>query len=227
MREPGERLRKARLAAGFKTLAEAARYLNMAQATYYTHEQATYRGDRKFNALQAEIYARKFKTTASWLLTGEGVDKRNNIFKVVATIGATELIDMHSIAATEEFEEIELPFGYNLSNVQAMLCNGHAFLPRVRDGEAVIFHRDNYTVDDVLNQEAIVGLDDGRVLLKTVKRGSAEGLYRLESHNFPTIEDIRINWVAALLAIIPPGQFKKIAFAPPFPAAAHSKAKTI
>jgi SOS-response transcriptional repressor LexA len=64
------RLKQARKAAGFKTLADAARHLGVKYPTYAGHENPNSPGT--FQTKAAELYARKFKVSLDWLLTGRG-----------------------------------------------------------------------------------------------------------------------------------------------------------
>ena len=57
--------------------------------------------------------------------------------------------------------------------------------------------------EDLLRKLCVVGLPDGRVLVKLVRRGSAPGLYHLESQTEGTIEDVPIDWAAEVKAIAP------------------------
>lgn len=64
---PNERLKQARIAAGYGTATDAAEALGVSRATYIGHEN----GLRGFRSEAAERYGRKFKVRAGWLLTGE------------------------------------------------------------------------------------------------------------------------------------------------------------
>jgi SOS-response transcriptional repressor LexA len=68
MVEPYERLVIARRAAGYKSAADAARALRVKEQTYYSHEN----GNSGLRPFVAEKYARKFKVSLEWLLTGRG-----------------------------------------------------------------------------------------------------------------------------------------------------------
>lgn len=68
MSDPAERLRIARLRAGYETAKEAAEALGFPVSTYLGHEN----GSRGYPAKKAEIYARKFKVREQWLLYGVG-----------------------------------------------------------------------------------------------------------------------------------------------------------
>lgn len=66
MSEISDRLIEARKKAGYETAADAARALGVRPPTYYAHENGTSGLRQKV----AEQYAKKFKTTAEWLLFG-------------------------------------------------------------------------------------------------------------------------------------------------------------
>lgn len=68
MSDRSTRLMQARQAAGFETVADAARYLGVKYPTYAGHEN----GSAGFRADSADLYARKFKVSLDWLLTGRG-----------------------------------------------------------------------------------------------------------------------------------------------------------
>lgn len=67
MTEMGDRLRKARMKAGYKSAAKAAAALGMPISTYSAHEN----GQNGFSAEWAQKYARRFGVTAAWLLVDE------------------------------------------------------------------------------------------------------------------------------------------------------------
>jgi transcriptional regulator with XRE-family HTH domain len=62
-----ERLKQARIAAGYATPTEAARAFGWAVSTYLGHEN----GDRNPSKVAAKRYANAFRTTAGYLLYGE------------------------------------------------------------------------------------------------------------------------------------------------------------
>jgi hypothetical protein len=68
MTDPAERLRIARLRAGYETGKDAAEALGFPVSTYLGHEN----GSRGYPAKKAAIYARKFKVREQWLLYGVG-----------------------------------------------------------------------------------------------------------------------------------------------------------
>jgi transcriptional regulator with XRE-family HTH domain len=56
---------------------------------------------------------------------------------------------------------------------------------------------------DMLGKLCVIGLDDDRVLVKRLRRGSAPGLYNLESVTEALIEDARIIWAAKVKHMTP------------------------
>ena len=68
MPDAAERLRIARLRAGFATGKEAAEAMGFPVSTYLAHEN----GSRGYPAPKASTYARKFKVPEVWLLYGTG-----------------------------------------------------------------------------------------------------------------------------------------------------------
>ena len=74
MNDPAERLRIARLRAGFETAKDAAEALGIAVSTYLGHEN----GSRGYPAKKAEVYARRFKVREQWLLYGVGEGPGDN-----------------------------------------------------------------------------------------------------------------------------------------------------
>lgn len=68
MTDPAERLRIARLRAGYETGKDAALALGIPVSTYLGHEN----GSRGYTAKGAAFYARRYKVREQWLLYGVG-----------------------------------------------------------------------------------------------------------------------------------------------------------
>jgi phage repressor protein C with HTH and peptisase S24 domain len=67
----GERLREARIAAGYGSASAAATALNVRRSTYNAHERAGEPGGRDYGPEDADRYGRKFSVSDAWLLTGK------------------------------------------------------------------------------------------------------------------------------------------------------------
>lgn len=93
MKEMHDRLKEARIAAGFDTVRRAAESLGKAYPTYAAHENG--RDGFKFD--EAIKYARKFKVSLDWLITGKGrgpSDQNNlawEIFLEMSDLGPEDL----------------------------------------------------------------------------------------------------------------------------------------
>jgi SOS-response transcriptional repressor LexA len=68
MESVSDRLRQARQGAGFESVADAARALGVSYPTYAGHEN----GSRGLRRDSLSKYARRFKVSVDWLLTGKG-----------------------------------------------------------------------------------------------------------------------------------------------------------
>lgn len=68
METKGDRLKQAREARGFSSAARAAEALGVPYGTYSGHEN----GARGFKDVEAERYARFFRVSVGWLVSGEG-----------------------------------------------------------------------------------------------------------------------------------------------------------
>ena len=84
MTNPAERLRIARMGAGFSTGKEAAEALGFPVSTYLGHEN----GSRGISASRAVTYARKYKVREQWLLYGVGPGPGSETDGEMAEIGS-------------------------------------------------------------------------------------------------------------------------------------------
>jgi phage repressor protein C with HTH and peptisase S24 domain len=196
MTEMHERLMWARKEAGYETAREAAAALGVTESTYMGHEN----GFRGFKS-SAEIYARKFKVNLEWLLTGRGSPYKNmrKTAKAVGYIGAGAEILPFDGHSPGELEEVDIPPGVP-DDAVLVIVRGDSMYPRYFENEMLFYVR---RMDDPLRhigQECVIALQDGRMLVKILRRSSAEGFFNLESWNAPLIEAVAIQWAAPVLA---------------------------
>lgn len=95
----------------------------------------------------------------------------------------------------------------------AVIVRGSSMLPYAADGSIVFYdERREPPTDDMLGEVVIVGLDDDRVLLKRLLRGSPDkpGHFDLESFNGERLADQKVEWAAFVAAVIPPRQARRI-----------------
>lgn len=205
MSELHERLAQARKEAGFTTARAAADAMGLNEITYAQHEN----GRRGFKRDAADQYARKFHVSLEWLLTGKGSkDRRSlrpsspveNYVPLVGYVGAGALT--HFFAQDAPLDEVPAPAGSTESTV-AVEIRGESlgsFFDRW-----LVFYDDvrRPVTSDLLNRLCVVGLTDGRILIKKVQRSKARGLFHLLSQTEPPILDVEVEWAAKVKNMVP------------------------
>jgi len=192
MTTPGQRLRQARLEAGFPTIAEAARVRRLHKQNLADHEA----GRRKLSVEWAERYACAFAKSPGWLLTGEGTPRGR--LSIMGYVGAgAEVFPLEET----EILEIEVPPGAQDSDV-AFIIRGDSQYPFADGG--VIVARPVNNVHDVLNRMAVVDLADGRRLFKQISAGPTPDTFNLLSHNAAPILGVRVIRAAAFRVYVDP-----------------------
>lgn len=192
-----DRLRRARLDAGFKSAADAAEAFGWHVVTYRAHEN----GGRGVRIETLERYAAAFRVSPQWLITGKA-DKSatGRSVKVMGFVGAgAEVLAFANDEPWDGLDQIEAPAGTSEDAV-AVIVRGDSMFPIFEDGELLIYSERRSDIDTFLfrTKPMIVQLRDGRILLKQIARGSKVGRYTLMSPNAPAIEDVQIEWVSRL-----------------------------
>lgn len=186
-----ERLMIARKHAGFASAAEAAVALGVAYPTYAGHEN----GSSGFRAKTGEIYARRFRVSFDWLMTGRGPMQAtgDRQVRLKGYVGAAQTV--------YQFDDdgagwVDAPPGTPY-DVEAVEVRGDSMLPLYRSG-AILYYSKQLSPEDMIGEQCVVQLADERVLVKTLRRGSERGLYTLNSLNAPDIEDVVVDWAAPI-----------------------------
>ena len=202
-----ERLQAARKHAGFGTAKEAAEALGISYPTYAGHEN----GQSGFRASTGEIYARRFKVSYEWLMSGRGpmLASSPRTATIVGKAGASTDGRIMYAEGDGGLGSVLLPEGADTDSV-AVEIEGYS-MGFLADG-ALIFYSETHSAptDDMLGMIVIVGLDDGSVLLKRLLRGSERGLFDLESINGPVLRDQKVAWAAHIDSIVPPWRAKRL-----------------
>ena len=170
--EAAKRLTEARLARGFKNAKDAARFFGWPYETYIQHEQGT-RGIPR----AAAKYAKAFRVSEGWLLTGEGQGPtgKNEVDQLVESkspIGMVRTIG--KVAANTWLSVDEMDFGYD--DVE--------YVPSV-GGYPVEWQFSLIVEGNCLNKKASHG--DRLVCLDTIKSGvdvEADDLVIVERKRF-------------------------------------------
>ena len=197
--ERHERLEQARIAAGYGTSADAARRLGIRYGRYLAHE----RGQRGIKDSEIEKYARAFKVTVPWLAFGIGKMQSYEDMQipVVGYVGAGAMTHLFE-AGQGPFDYIDAPPGSTDKTV-AVEIRGES-LGSFFDRWLVLYDdvRDPPT-RDLLNRMCVIGLHDGRVLIKKLVKGSAPGTFTLLSQFESPIFDVHIAWAARVKNMVP------------------------
>jgi phage repressor protein C with HTH and peptisase S24 domain len=175
-------------------------------STYGAHERAQSPGGRDYGPEDAKKYARRFGVTPEWLLTGRepfptGADESPAAPKVpvVGYVGAGSAAHLYDVAQPD-LDEVGGPADAAEDTV-AVEIRGDSLGPFFN--RWYVFYDDVHRpmTADLIGQLCVVGLTDGRVLVKQVQRGRAEGLYNLHSATEKPIADVKIEWAARVNSI--------------------------
>lgn len=79
----------------------------------------------------------------------------------------------------------------------AAVVRGDSMLPTFQDGWIIYWSR-HLPPSDMINKLCVAQLSDGRILIKTLRRGSAAGFWTLVSLNASDIEDVAVDWAAPI-----------------------------
>jgi phage repressor protein C with HTH and peptisase S24 domain len=206
--EQAKRLRTAREMRGFKSAKEAAERHNFVYATYSQHE----RGQSAITRA-AKDYARAFKVSEAWLLTGEGyAPQSTNEIPVMGYLGAgAEVEPEYEQVPPEGLEQIELPFPIP-EDLIAFKVKGASMLPVFRYGAVIVVHREQKRpTESFYGEEAAVRTEDGRRFIKTITRGSEANTVNLISFNdAKPIESVRLAWIGEIFTVMPPRSIARV-----------------
>lgn len=132
--EEAKRLTKARVSAGLKTAKEAALRFGWKVPTYIQHES----GDRGFRLKSGE-YAKAFRVTESWLLTGEGEAPETP--KVPVLGYAAGSITGFNIIQNDAIDYFKRPPALeDIEDAYALYVRGSSMEPQFCEGDLCFVH---------------------------------------------------------------------------------------
>lgn len=195
-----DRLREARIQAGFKSARSAAIRHGWTPSTYASHEN----GQTDVPKDAAADYAKAYGVTAEWILF-DGVRHARKGTRGLPTVPLAGYVGAGATAyftAAGELGEVEAPEGSSKATV-AVEIRG--------DSLGALFDRWLVFYDDVhrpmtselIGRLCVIGLEDGRILIKKPQRSRTKGLYHLISNVEPPIFDVAIEWAAKVRAMVP------------------------
>jgi phage repressor protein C with HTH and peptisase S24 domain len=133
-----------------------------------------------------------------WLAGGKGRSRGAEALLVGKVGAGSEIIrfDEGTVLAG-----IEPPTGVDAPNVAEI--SGDSQYP-LQEGWLIFYGPEHQGVaEDCIGKLCVVQVKDGPTLLKTLKRGSRRGMFRLESWNAPPREDVKLAWAARVIDIRP------------------------
>jgi|SRR6185437_9348467 len=142
--------------------------------------------------------AEALHVSLDWLATGKNRGARPEAL-LVGKVGAGSEITRFDEGTV--LAGIEAPAGVDAPNVAEI--SGDSQYP-LQEGWLIFYGPEHQGVaEDCVGKLCVVQVKDGPTLLKTLKRGSRKGLFRLESWNAPPREDVKLAWAAKVVFIKP------------------------
>lgn len=209
MQTVGDRLREARIAAGYETAKAAADAFG-----WHPQNVRDQEADRRgVSAEQAKTYARAYRVEPTWILYGGPNPKAKvapSTVKIWGLVGANPEGRV-LFSSGQDTGDAVLLSGGGSTDVIALEVKGHSMAGFADDG-ALIFFRERHSSlpKSFLGKVVVCQTRTGEVLVKRLLKGSRPGVYDLESIVGPTMEDVEIEWAALVTQIILPDEARRL-----------------
>lgn len=96
------------------------------------------------------------------------------------------------------------PVGEDRDLIVAVVVKGDSMAGLAEDGWLIYYDtRREQPTDELFGKLCVIGIEDGRILLKRLYKGSKDGLYTLISTNGAPIHDVKVTWAARVAWIAP------------------------
>lgn len=127
---------------------------------------------------------------------------------IMGFIGAgAEIMPEFEQVPPEGLDQVRVPFSLPEEMI-ALEVRGDSMLPVYKDGHVIIVYRDQKKPTQAFyGEDAAVRTSDGRRFLKTIMKGSP---ITLMSFNAVPIENVGLEWVGEIFAVLPRTQLKKV-----------------
>ncbi|MBO0142285.1 XRE family transcriptional regulator [Agrobacterium sp. Ap1] len=206
--DTAKRLELARIKRGFDDAKKAATFFGWKYDTYIQHENGT-RGIHR----AVDKYAKAYRVTAGWLLTGEGTGPTDGRpateVGVYGYVGAGAEISPYNDFEHEPLEVVEIDFPVK-PGTGGVIVRGDSQMPIFEDGDLVGYHQDGQDPYSLLGRMCVVRLNDGRMFIKRLARGSSDGFFTLVSSNARDIEDVVVDWASPYRFKIPREEWRNM-----------------
>lgn len=165
--------------------------------------------ERKLSVEWAKRLAPHLKTTAVQILFPDS-PSTNIRLPIVGSVGASTGGEVMQETDHGPFGEIAAPLGATGREV-AVEVSGHSMGMYAPNGSLILYeNRFDPPQDHMLGQVCVVGLPDGRVLVKRLLRGSRPGLFDLESVVGDVLRDETVEWAAEVAMVVHPSYAKRL-----------------
>lgn len=204
MASMGDRLKEARQRKFPADSARAvAKKFGWPYSTYAAHEN----GQNEFDPEDAAKYGKRFGVAPGWLLTGDGPREpvkditrpQPSVARLVGYVGAGA---QAQYLPAGDLGEVPAPAGATDKTV-AVEIRGDSLGPLF--DHWLVFYDDvrNPVTADLHGQLCVVGLEDGRILIKKVRPSRTKGHFHLISQTEDPILDARVEWAAKVKHMVP------------------------
>lgn len=209
--EMAQRLKQARIAAGYKTGSEFSKRNGLAETTYHHHEN----GRRQISNENAKVYAKLLQVSIGHLLYGDELHTVTRVPIVgrivkegyVRMLEMSELDDEPSEAGrfqkSPRFEPktVAIP---NSDTIKGLLVIGQDMFPAMRHHDTVLYEPltpIKTLTPDLHGVECVVRTADGRLLIRMISI-QADGLATLFGWSVPPIFNVKVVAVAKIVGIM-------------------------
>jgi len=133
----------------------------------------------------------------------------DNVVALMGYIGAgAEIMPEFEQVPPDGIDQIEVPFPLP-DDMIAFEVKGDSMLPIFKDRAIIICYREQKRpLESFYGEEAAVRTSDGKRYIKTITRGA--GGVNLMSFNAALIEDVELDWIGEIFAVLPRSHLRTI-----------------
>jgi len=189
MIEKFERLKKARISAGFKTARAAADYANIPYGTYSGHEN----GSRGIKADELKYYSKIFKTPLYWLAFGEYESKMK--IELAGILGEKN----NNKHCSKRMIEISPPFPVPIGS-KALIVTSSEFEPMVTTNDLVIIGKVEQPAK--LIGKRVAALFRDQIFIGTLIENKSDTECHFQLPSGKIFLNQKLQWIAEIIGIM-------------------------